>query len=170
MGTSRNWIGNRPSRMIPEMSKNKDRPNRMMSGVNRTEKRADSGSYSLVIHLPRPVSLAVGALGTFEFKKGFYIYTGRAKRNLRARIERHLRSEKRLHWHIDYLLNEESARVTDVVVRPGLERSECAKNRQIASLPGAETCVPGFGASDCANGCGAHLVFFERRPSFRSLG
>jgi len=137
--------------------------------MNLAEVRADSGSYSLVISVLRSVSVVVGALGAVQFKKGFYVYTGRAKRNLRARIERHLRSEKRLHWHIDYLLNEESARVADVVVRPGLERSECEMNMQIASLPGAETCVPGFGSSDCANGCGAHLVFFERRPSFRSL-
>ena len=140
-----------------------------MRGMNLAEMRADSGSYSLVIRLLRPDSVAGGALGTVQFKKGFYVYTGRAKRNLRARIERHTRSEKRLHWHIDYLLNEESARVADVVVRPGLERSECEMNRHIASLPGAETSVPGFGASDCANGCGAHLVFFDRRPSFRSL-
>jgi hypothetical protein len=39
------------------------------------------------------------------------VYTGSAKRGLDARIERHIRHDKALHWHIDYLLTSPGVRV-----------------------------------------------------------
>ena len=43
-------------------------------------------------------------LSEFLLKKGIYIYTGSAKKNIDSRIKRHLSNSKKLHWHIDYLL------------------------------------------------------------------
>jgi len=71
---------------------------------------------------------------------------------MEARIARHLRCEKRLRWHIDYLLAAQGVTVYEV------RRStvaECALNQATAgSVP-----APGFGASDCRLGCGSHLKF-----------
>ncbi len=107
-------------------------------------------TYQLLIELPRAARLAVGRLGVFDFPAGRYVYTGSAKRNFEARIARHLRADKALRWHIDYLLAAPGARV--VGVRRS-SRGECALN----ATTGGRVVVAGFGASDCRAGCGSHL-------------
>lgn len=107
-------------------------------------------SYQLLIDVSRPLRLRVGALGEVALPAGRYVYTGSARRNIEARIARHLRTEKTLRWHVDYLLTAPGVRV--VAVRRS-RRDECRWNR---ATPG-EVPVPGFGASDCRAGCGAHL-------------
>lgn len=111
-------------------------------------------TYQLLIELDRPLCLAVGRLGEFEFPQGTYIYNGSAKRNLEARIARHLRSEKKLRWHIDYLLTAPGVSVIDV---RRSRRNECTWN----GATGGVVVAPGFGASDCCSGCGSHLRYFE---------
>ncbi len=107
-------------------------------------------TYQLLIELPRAARLAVGRLGVFDFPAGRYVYTGSAKRNFEARIARHLRADKALRWHIDYLLAAPGVRV--VGVRRS-SRGECALNAATAG----RVVVAGFGASDCRAGCGGHL-------------
>lgn len=107
-------------------------------------------TYQLSIELERTVAVTVGRLGRFEFPAGRYLYTGSAKRNFEARVARHLRAEKTLRWHIDYLLAVPGARV--VAVRRS-RRGECLLNRASRGT----VVVPGFGASDCRAGCGSHL-------------
>ena len=107
-------------------------------------------TYQLVIRVDRPLSLAVGRLGTFDFPTGLYCYTGSARRHFEARIARHLRRDKNLRWHIDYLLAATGVSVREV--RRSSE-GECALNQ---ATDGAIV-APGFGASDCRRGCGSHL-------------
>lgn len=109
-------------------------------------------SYQLVLRLKRSARLRIGCLGVFDFPAGRYVYTGSARRNLEARIARHLRPAKRLHWHIDYLLC--CAGVEVLRVRR-FRRAECAVNSHTRGA----ILVPGFGASDCRAGCGAHLKY-----------
>ncbi|MDW8289131.1 MAG: GIY-YIG nuclease family protein [Armatimonadota bacterium] len=113
------------------------------------------GAYQLVLYLPQEVFLRVGALGSFLFPVGRYVYTGSALGGLRARVVRHLRLQKRLRWHMDYLLQH--AHVEDIRLFPTQERIECALNRQLLSLPDARVVARGFGSSDCH--CPAHLVY-----------
>ena len=68
-------------------------------------------SYQLYIFLNEDVRVQIGKLGVFRFPKGNYIYTGSAKRNIEKRIERHLSSNKKLHWHIDYLLENSQTKI-----------------------------------------------------------
>lgn len=129
-----------------------------------------SGIYHLLIQLLQPQEIIVGKLGLFRFPSGYYVYTGSALNGLEARVARHRRKEKRLHWHIDYLLQQ--AKIIDVVFHPNTEedknfhittaRLECEYNRRIMNLPDAQIIVPRFGASDCK--CDAHLVYFPNRP------
>ena len=107
-------------------------------------------SYQLRLAVALPVRIEVGRLGRFEFPAGTYIYTGSAKRNFEARIARHLRREKTLRWHIDYLLAASGVRIVEVL---RTRRRECIWNQ--ATL--GEIVAPGFGASDCRAGCGSHL-------------
>ena len=119
-----------------------------------------SGIYHLLIYLAQSQNIIIGKLGTFHFPVGYYVYTGSALNNVAARVARHQRAEKRLHWHIDYLLQQ--ARIIDVVIHPTTERLECAYNSCILNLPGARIIVPRFGASDCR--CNTHLVYFPTKP------
>jgi len=116
--------------------------------------RAKGGLYQLVVWLEEPCEIAVGGLGKHLFPAGYYIYTGSAKRSIEARVRRHLRRSKRLHWHIDYLL--EVAEVVEVVVYPGATE-ECVLNTLTAQMCGAVPAVRRFGSSDCK--CAAHLLY-----------
>lgn len=112
-------------------------------------------TYQLLIDVPRRLRVQIGRLGEFEFPAGRYAYTGSAKRNLAARIARHLRREKALRWHIDYLLAAPGVRIKRVITSP---HPECALNRACCG----RIVVAGFGSSDCACGCGAHLKYLGR--------
>ncbi|WP_456372987.1 GIY-YIG nuclease family protein [Thiolapillus sp.] len=110
----------------------------------------DHVSYRLYIRVHQPVRIVAGALGSCNFPPGEYAYTGSARRNLQARIARHLSRKKKLHWHIDYLLIHPDVEVI------GVDTSsipECQWNQQLQG----EIPIPGFGASDCQHHCGAHL-------------
>ncbi len=112
-------------------------------------------TYQLRIHLAETRFLRIGRLGEFEFPAGDYVYTGSAKRAFEARIARHLRHEKKIRWHIDYLLVAPGVQVTEV---RRSDSEECALNQ---ATPGTIP-SPGFGASDCRHGCGSHLKYLGR--------
>jgi len=118
------------------------------------------GGYILIARLDRPVTVRVGALGSVRFGPAAYAYVGSAMSGLEPRIERHLRPNKRLHWHIDYLLQH--AEVVDVVRVESEERVECRIARALAARLDA---VPGFGCSDCR--CASHLFVHEDTDSLR---
>ena len=109
--------------------------------------------YFLFIRLEENTPIEVGKKGTMLFRRGFYCYVGRAKRNIAARLRRHLRQEKRKHWHIDFLLQK--GRITRVVLLES--NAECFLADFLRRHPLVEAIVPGFGSSDCR--CPSHLVF-----------
>ncbi len=119
---------------------------------------AELGAYLLILTAAEPTQVRVGRLGEFLLPPGRYAYAGSAQGpgGLAARLNRHLRPDKRLHWHVDYLTA--LLPVTDVIVRVGPAWLECAWVRELLALPGAGTPIPGFGSSDCREGCPAHLV------------
>lgn len=134
-----------------------------LAGAVKTTK----GTYLLVAHLEHEVEIQIGRLGTFAFATGWYAYAGSAlgPGGLHARLARHARSDKRLHWHIDYLLQHAVLETTWQAAYP--ERLECAWAKAVQELPGAQIPVHGFGASDCR--CAAHLVFLPQRPIDRQI-
>ncbi|NIO06721.1 MAG: DUF123 domain-containing protein [Deltaproteobacteria bacterium] len=95
-----------------------------------------------------------------RYPAGYYVYTGRAKRGLASRVLRHLRKEKMLHWHIDWLTRVAPVQEVWLELRPGCE--ECACHKRVVAMRGTMTLIPGFGSSDCR--CPSHLAFFKRRP------
>jgi Uri superfamily endonuclease len=125
------------------------------------------GTYLLVLRLGRAAQIQIGALGLFGFPAGWYIYAGSAMGpgGLRARLARHSRAEKRLHWHIDYVLAVGVLQATWQVA--SLERLECAWATAVSELPGAQCPALGFGSSDC--GCPSHLVYLSYRPTDRQM-
>ncbi len=119
---------------------------------------ADAGVYRLTIRLREPVRLRAGRLGSFDLPAGVYVYCGSAQRNLAARLARHRRKRKTRRWHVDYLLTRREARLERIETFAADKAGECALARQ-ARADGGVIVAPGFGASDCRNGCGAHLLW-----------
>jgi len=57
-------------------------------------------SYQIIFSLNKDVRLRIGRPGIFDFPAGKYIYTGSARKNMDSRLARHLRKDKKPHWHI----------------------------------------------------------------------
>lgn len=134
-----------------------------MSGEGSLQKR-DMGSYVLALGVKKPCRIRAGRLPEREFREGVYLYIGRAKKNLRGRLARHLRTEKKLFWHIDYLLRY--ARIERIWCRLD-SLDECRLVSEIVEAC-EDACSPirGFGASDCR--CPSHLLHYH--GTVRSLG
>jgi Uri superfamily endonuclease len=119
---------------------------------------ADSGLYLLMLDLNKARSIRAGRLPVQTFRPGTYVYVGRARKNLQARLSRHLRADKKTHWHIDYFAPHK--RIRRVWVRPGCY-DECGVVGYLRSeIPDTELPAPGFGTSDCR--CRSHLVYLPR--------
>ena len=147
------------------------RVRRKVSRRSRTQSPPDAGIYLLLLRLEAPVRLTVGALGRFSFPAGWYVYTGTSRRNLHARLERHFATHKKKRWHIDYLTSAALLTPVGAVMFTGktADEGECALNRRVGALLGLVQFTPGFGASDCHNGCGAHLWYTARPISLLQL-
>ena len=113
----------------------------------------DSGMYIAVFYLPKSQNILVGRILKIRFQQGFYFYVGSAKKNLSARLERHSKKDKPLHWHIDYL--SVKADMLGAAIIPDTSWSECEIAKELAEM--YELAVPGFGSSDCR--CGGHLFY-----------
>jgi len=136
----------------------------MRNDANLVSDFSTGGIYTLLLFVPREVTLTVGKLGKQNFPRGYYTYTGSAlgkgATSLKHRIARHRRKEKRMFWHIDYLLADENVSVEAVLAAETNENMECNINQHIKGIEGAEVPVRGFGASDCRKNCGSHLLYF----------
>lgn len=127
----------------------------------------DSGTYALLLHAADDSIIEVGALGDMPVRAGVYVYVGSAfgPGGLRARVERHVRSDGALHWHVDSLRAETTLETVWYTHDP--ERRECTWAAVLRLLPDATVPLHGFGASDC--NCPAHLVRIDRNPSFSTF-
>ena len=117
----------------------------------------EAGVYQLRIRLPADAPIQVGRLGLFHFPQGLYVYTGRASRGLATRVTRYILPDGTLQWHVDYLLARKHSWLEGVFLASRNPNKECAVNQRTGRS--GRCVVPGFGASDCQQGCGAHLWY-----------
>ena len=75
--------------------------------------------------------------------------------SLESRIKRHLSDEKKLHWHIDYLLKK--AEITCIIYNEN-KKVEFELSQFLATKTEG---VKNFGCSDCD--CESHLYYFKNR-------
>lgn len=109
------------------------------------------GSYILIIKLNEDKTIKIGKKQQkMFFKKGYYSYIGSAMNGLEQRINRHIRKNKKFHWHIDYFLNHSD--IKNVYYQEGNEYKECNIARNFEERFES---IPGFGCSDCK--CKSHL-------------
>jgi len=87
---------------------------------------------------------------------------GSALSGLEHRLARHRHTDKRFHWHIDYLLSVAS--IAEVICGETAESKECALAEILAQrLP----TINGFGSSDCR--CPSHLFFCKDRNDLKNI-
>jgi Uri superfamily endonuclease len=129
------------------------------------------GTYVLWVQLAERLTVQVGKLGTITLPDGIYAYVGSARGpgGLRARLQRHLRPDKPIHWHIDAV----TVLVPVMVIwfEPSPERLECGWARTLAALPDVAIPLPGFGSSDCR--CRSHFFAVpagSMRQAWEALG
>ena len=121
------------------------------------------GIYALLIFLEKDKALKIGMLGKIKFLKGFYIYIGSAQNSLEKRITRHFSQNKKIRWHIDYLL--EYSEIKKVWIKENAIKSEECKTAQIFAK---NFCfIPGFGASDCT--CKSHLFYSKKEKEIEKI-
>ncbi|MBN2397570.1 MAG: DNA/RNA nuclease SfsA [Deltaproteobacteria bacterium] len=118
----------------------------------------DRGGYLVILRVDEGRNIAVGKMGTVFFPPGYYVYAGSAMANLTARLERHRRLRKNLHWHIDYL-RQAAAFETALPVRSSVSL-ECPLAEAMDAV--ADWKIPGFGSSDCS--CPSHLFGMQSDP------
>ena len=136
-----------------------------MAGENSASLPSSPGTYLLLMRLAAGSELVIGALGRHALPAGYYLYVGSALGGLRGRLRRHLRLEKRIRWHVDYLL--QAASLEAILYCCSERRLECRWAQALARLPGLMPSEMAFGASDCD--CHTHLFGSQSRPEVALL-
>ena len=116
------------------------------------------GCYQLHLKLKKTITLQVGSLCRLDLKAGFYIYTGRHKKYLAARINRHLQKKKTLYWHIDYFTNHPAISMDQIIIFPQVD-AECMINKDFQRFFNSHDLYPGLGSGDCVESCKSHMQF-----------
>ena len=119
------------------------------------------GSYVILIRLPKAETITIGSLSDVYFPRGYYAYVGSALGGVKSRLNRHLKQSKKLHWHIDYLLQKAS--ITDIIIGESEGRVECAMAQALSAQFNS---IPGFGSSDCH--CPSHLFYAAEGSQMKS--
>ena len=122
------------------------------------------GTYALILRNYSKATIQIGRWSRICVKPGYYSYIGSAfgPGGVRARVSRHLRKEKRKHWHIDYL--REFMEPVGVWFTHDRQRLEHIWARSLSDVGGI-TSIHGFGCSDC--NCYSHLF---HAPTKSALG
>lgn len=116
------------------------------------------GIYSLLIVVGESLTVRIGSLGVLTIPTGNYVYLGSAKGpgGLRARIARHLSKNKKIRWHIDYILAAGPVRIDTIVFAQESYRRECVLTPSLEES-GFTHPRKGLGSSDCRS-CTSHFL------------
>ncbi len=126
------------------------------------------GVYSLIVYIEDTIIADIGVQENVCFQKGYWIYVGSAQgtgsTNLKNRLHRHFRADKKTHWHIDYLLKE-NVELIDAIWSESDKNYECLILSQLIASGDFIPEPKGFGAGDCKNKCTAHLVSYSTKAN-----
>lgn len=122
----------------------------------------EKGSYLLLMKLAESTKPGIPHLQDFVFPVGYYLYIGSAHGpgGLNARVGRHIRKEKKVHWHIDHLTKVAPVYCTILITVPVKLESSMTEYLMKTSL----NPVPGFGCGDSYDF--THLFYDEKKKNF----
>ncbi len=123
----------------------------------------EPGTYAILLKNKVRKNIRVGKLGIYTFAPGYYVYLGSAlgPGGLQGRLNRHIRREKKKHWHIDYIRSR--MKLLEIWYAVQNKNSECLWALKLKMLNIASKDIIRFGSSDCR--CNSHLIFLPIFPS-----
>jgi Uri superfamily endonuclease len=121
----------------------------------------NKGTYALIMRCRKLGRTKIGRLGDMRLRPGFYIYVGSAQGpgGIEARVARHRRRKKKLHWHIDYLRRHTALIETWTMGGTANREHDWAEALAVQ----LESAHDRFGASDCR--CRTHLFYSADMPT-----
>ena len=122
------------------------------------------GIYILLIKIDKNIEVEIDSLGKINFDKGIYFYIGSAQNNLEKRIQRHKVKNKKLRWHIDYLLKNKSVKILKILYKNTGRKEECKIAKRLSKT---EIPISKFGCSDCD--CKSHLFKIKNLKNILNL-
>ena len=124
-----------------------------------TDLPAEGGAYALILDVTETLALSRPRAACDPLAAGWYIYAGSARGpgGIRARLARHMRQDKAVHWHIDQVTIRNGTRVW---AAPFPDRTECHLVSDLTASGRFVATHPGFGSSDCKL-CPAHLLMWQ---------
>ena len=117
--------------------------------------RGRKGAYLLLLGLDAPVRVDIPTLLAIRCSIGWYLYAGSASGpgGIGARLARHFRMSKKMHWYVDRLM--EAAAERNALAFPA--EAECSLVAKLDRSEKFEIPIRGFGSSDCRI-CESHLL------------
>jgi len=117
------------------------------------------GAYALIVKLGHKASVERPRKEPSILPPGWYVYAGSARGpgGIPARLIRHFRLDKPIHWHIDQLTSLSGVRIW---ASPVPEGHECDLVAKLSRSGLFHTACPGFGSSDCRK-CEGHLLVWR---------
>lgn len=123
----------------------------------------NSGVYLLELQITKPIQIKAKKFLDHQFPKGFYYYSGSAQKNLLQRLERHLRKEKIIHWHIDHLTANTDVKIKTVfIANESVKNLECEIINTLLNNFELGIVAEGFGNGDC-DSCSSHLLYSKKK-------
>lgn len=131
------------------------------------------GAYLLIMEIKQATRIQIKSLGSVSFAPGEWVYVGSAMGNgstsVENRLLRHFREDKKIYWHIDYLLSAGAV----ITMALGIESQKHIECLLAQSLSDHDNFLPGprdFGSSDCRRGCSTHIYHYQgQQPICTSL-
>ncbi|HOK18678.1 MAG TPA: GIY-YIG nuclease family protein [Caldisericia bacterium] len=122
------------------------------------------GIYILLIEIDKNIKIEIGSLGKINFDKRIYSYIGSVQNNLEKRAQRHKVKNKKLRWHIDYLLKNKSVKILKILYKNTGRKEECKIAKRLSKT---EIPISKFGCSDCD--CKSHLFKIKNLKNILNL-
>ncbi len=125
------------------------------------------GAYILQINVEETLIAAIPSLQNPQIDAGLYLYCGSANGpgGIRARVLRHLKRDKKPHWHVDRLTISQGVEAFSLFE----QGNECRLIERLLVLSFVSQPYPGFGSSDCRK-CRAHLVRLSEGKTLADCG
>ena len=124
---------------------------------------SNKGIYILELFAKEVFAISAKKFLDVTFPKGYYYYIGSAQKNLKSRIERHLRKDKVIHWHIDHLTTHKLIeKIIPFIIPDGEKKLEAEIANSFIFYFDAQIIADGFGNSDTKE-TKTHL-FYKSEP------
>jgi len=130
------------------------------------------GIYALIIKIKEQIALTIGKNRRYNFFPGYCVYIGSAlgkySTNIENRLKRHFSPNKKIFWHIDYLLNSPKVEAIKAFYAKTDKTKECELALRMNNY-GNSDLSRAFGNSDCKAGCKTHLFFINNDENLEKI-